>query len=271
MLLISSRKDFWSCTEVSDVDAIRDCVMENPNPSVDVPVSSDTLQERIRGKRVLLLVHGYNNDEDDVNRAYALIERKVAERLAGHYDVVVGYTWPGGNLGVSYFQAKHRAKACAPRMLRWLQTLLGAASSVDINCHSMGNLVVLRALQDLAAGANALRIRHIWSLAAAVDNESLQKGENYDAGSRLCTSVHVFHTKEDAVLNISYRAAEMDAALGYSGPENPASIIENSPHVRVINCRHRIHKHGGYKACDAFYDHLAKVLTGAPLAQYITL
>ena len=102
MLLVSSRADFWSSTNFSDEDAIGDVVLERPSASRDRDMPRAEYLKALAGRKVLLLVHGYNNTEDAVALAYARIERAVNKAFGRHYDVITGYTWPGGAIGLSY-------------------------------------------------------------------------------------------------------------------------------------------------------------------------
>jgi len=119
MYLISAREGFWSDNKLAVRDAIRevDLVGEDPSSPVDEP----TFLSEINGKKVLVLVHGYNNEPEDVHRAYATIEGQVAKLVDGAYDLVVGYIWPGGDDPLDYFSAKKRANALARRFGIWLK------------------------------------------------------------------------------------------------------------------------------------------------------
>ena len=262
--------------EISDTDQIRDVDLLNPDPSVDTPMSEGQYLAAIENRRVLILVHGYNNDEDDVNRAYSLIEGRIAAEVAGQYDAVIGYTWPGGNLHISYPLAKARGKAISPRLHIWLRKTIGRARSVDVMCHSLGNYVTLRALNELARGQPA-RVRNCYWLAAAVDNESIEKGEKYFAGTQVCDGGYVFHSIKDAVLMLAYPAGETisfglpDVALGLTGPEDVDDIMQNSPNVKVVNCKHVVDGNGKYKESAPMYRYILDELSGTPAPQFTTL
>ena len=185
----------------------------------------------IQDKKILLLVHGYNNEKYDVLRAYEIIEAKVQAILPGHYDLVLGYSWLGGDDPLDYFAAKRRASAIAPRFGIWLPKIKQAVAKLDIMTHSMGTRVMLSALQL----DGAIKIDNAFNMAAA------------------------------------YRAAEWDRALGFSGPEDIANIVEHCPHVRVANCKNVIKAHGAYKMADTVYRYIAEELSGSKTPQFITL
>ncbi len=276
MIMISSRENFWSTTEIAEADAIKEVVLLNPETGVDKDLTEAQFLQRVKNKRVLILVHGYNNDEDDVNRAYSMIENTVAAEVTGQYGIVMGYTWPGGNLRISYPAAKARAKAVSSRLAGWLRKAIAKTKSVDVMCHSLGNLVTLRALNDLSKEQSA-RVRNCYLLAAAVDNESIEKGEDYYPGTQICDKAFVFHTNKDDVLRFAYPAGEAisfhspDLALGLTGPEDVEDIINHSPNVKVVNCKHVIEGHGKYKESIPMYRYINNELTGQPATQFSTL
>jgi esterase/lipase superfamily enzyme len=280
MLMISSRRDFWSATEFADVDDTRDVVLTDANPASDTPISEAELLARVAGQRVLLLVHGYNNTEDDVSLAYARIEHAIGTMVAGKYDLVVGYTWPGGALGLSYPIARARANTAGPRVAPWLTRLARKAASLDVMSHSLGARVMLKAL-PVAPRTPARPVRNLYLFAAAVDNESIERGEEfYDATKRAETTV-VMHSKKDKTLAVLYRIGDavlpwqwfdlFDSALGYSGPEDPADIIAHSPHVKVVNGKAQDLDHGDYKDHPAVYGYMKSFLVGRRPEQFYSL
>lgn len=277
MLMISSRHQFWSCTEFSDNDDIRDVALVNPDPAADTPVTEAELLSQVAAKRVLLLVHGYNNTEDDVSLAYARIDGAVATHLAGRYDLVMGYTWPGGSIHVSYPLARARANTAGPRLASWLTRLARKAEALDVMCHSLGARVVLKALNQAPSPPGRL-LRHLFLLAAAVDNESIEKGEEFYPATRRTTRTVVMHSRHDRTLAVWFRIGDailpwqwfdlFDVALGHSGPENPAAIIAHSPHVQVVNGKAHEIDHGDYKDHPAVYGYLKEFLAGKRRGQF---
>lgn len=280
MLMVSSRHDFWSPTDFSATDDIRDVVLDNPDPATDKPMTEEEFLQAVEKKNVLVLVHGYNNTEDDVNLAYARIETAVTKHVPGKFDIVVGYTWPGGAIGISYPIARARANGAGPRLAPWLQKIARKAKSLDVMCHSLGARVVLKAL---GAGHKnpAKPLRNLYLLAAAVDNESIEKGEEFFDATRRSDRVVVMHSKKDKTLALWFRLGDailpwqwfdmFDVALGYSGPEDPSDIIGHSPHVQVVNCKARELDHGDYKDHPAVYGYLRDYLAGKRPEQFTNL
>ena len=130
MLIVSCRKDFWSPTEFSPVDEIREIDLTTGAGTV---VSQGDFLKAVAGKRLTVLVHGYNNEEFDVLKAYSFIQEQM--QLLGFlgganatYDAVVGFAWPGGAVGVSFPFARQRAEDTAPRFASLLADLRSAGS-----------------------------------------------------------------------------------------------------------------------------------------------
>lgn len=265
MLLISSRKSFWDSNELSETDEVRDVNLLDD--SLGDVITNESFLNSLENKSVLMLIHGYNNEEDDVVRAYAIIEQYVTGHIPDQYDMVIGYTWPDGDDPSDYFSAKRRAGAVSRRVSWWLSDINSKVKCLDVMTHSMGSRVALLSVQS----ANKITIRNLFTMAAAVDNESIQNNEKFHSSTKLCKSVYVFHSKNDPVLAVPYRAAELDDALGLTGPEDPADIIENSGNVKVINSKNFIKEHGSYKTCIPVYSYINNELNEKFSRQFVTL
>ena len=170
MFVVSCRKDFWSATEFSTTDEIRELDLDTGHGPVITPAA---FLEAMAHKRLTVLVHGYNNERRDILDAYRAIDAHM--RLLGFlgaasppYDALVGFAWPGGATGVSFPFARGRADDTAPRFGRLLADLRGCGATVDLNTHSLGAHVAFEALRE----ASSQVVRNAWNFASAVDNES---------------------------------------------------------------------------------------------------
>ena len=272
MLMVSCRKDFWSATDFSSADEIRSIDLAT---SVSQLVTRDHFVQQIQGKRVMVLVHGYNNEERDVVASYRTIDERM--RLLGFlgggnaaYDAVVGFAWPGGAVGVSFPFARQRAGESANRFGSLLAIIRAAGATIDLNTHSLGAHVAFEALSD----APAPTVRNAWNFASAVDNESIENGERYFEAATRCEKFYVFHSKNDPVLRVWYRVGDFfdfDTALGYSGPEDPGDIMQSSGNVRVINCKDVVHSHGGYRSTGEVWSYMSQELAKPSNVQFVTL
>jgi esterase/lipase superfamily enzyme len=254
MLLISSRRSSWEPNSFSNNEVVKNIDLTNPNdPGSDV--SDAELQAAVAGKKLHLLIHGYNNDEAAIRDSYGIIDSMMSTQgLVGPtapYDMVLGYVWPGGDLGLAYFFAKRRADKAGPRVQTLLLSVASIAASLDINTHSLGARVALQALR----GVPGKPIRNLFMLAAAVDDESIEIGEKFYSSTQACIGAYVFHSKYDPVLKVWFPLSDFDMALGLNGPEDPSAIIDHSPNVKVVNCKKVIKSHTGYKSEPKIYQY----------------
>jgi esterase/lipase superfamily enzyme len=273
MFIVSCRRDFWSTTDFSSGLDIRDLDMTGDGSGASV--TSANFLQAVAGKRVMVLVHGYNNDRLDVLDSYGTIERRM--RLlnflggaAAPYDAVIGFAWPGGSVRVSFPFARGRADESAPFLANLLGSLRGVNATIDLNTHSLGAHVAFEALRDVPANT----VRTAWNFASAVDNESVEDGERYHIAAQGCSTFYVFHSKNDPVLRVWYRIGDLfdfDTALGYSGPEDPRSIMDRSQNVRVVNCKDIVASHGGYRSAGEVWSFMAQELVAPTTAQFTTL
>ncbi len=148
--------------------------------------------------------------------------------------------------------------------------MISSCSEVDTMAHSMGCRISLMVMNDLQENAVRKNIKmRLYLMAAAVDNESIERDERYYKGSIYSDNAYIFHSKNDSVLKYGYSYNEWDRALGYSGPENPAEIYSKA---KVINCKRKINAHSGYKRTAEIYNYIGNELTGRATApQFSTL
>src|SRR5688572_11438320 len=119
MIIISCRKNFTDTVFFNKKDEIREG---------DLVISQNELVEGVRGKRILILIHGYNNEMPAVLEAYGRVVEMMglSHLLApdpGGYDMVLGYAWPGGWSSLSFPLAVIRADKAAKRFRDSVQAL----------------------------------------------------------------------------------------------------------------------------------------------------
>jgi esterase/lipase superfamily enzyme len=273
MYMVSCRREFWSATEFSPTDEVRQLDLNGNGQAPAVPPA--TLLGAMAGKRVTVLVHGYNNEQRDVLDSYRTIDERMRllgflGRASAPYDALIGFAWPGGASGVSFPFARARAEDAAPRLRQLLASLQGSGATVDINSHSLGAQVTFEALLD----ASTSIVRFAWNFASAVDNESVEMGERYYSASQRCRKFYVFHSKNDPVLRVWYRVGDFfdfDTALGYSGPEDPRAIMDHSANVTVVNCKDVVTSHGGYRSAGQVWSFMQRELAAPGNEQFVTL
>ena len=220
MYIISSRRYFSDPDRLSaSGHTIREIDFSNDSVSHSFKDFGE-FSARISGQRLLLLVHGYNNEQDEVYDAYSVIERKVQSHLNNEYDLVIGYSWPGGDTELDWWSSKRRANAVARRFRFLIHTLVASAHALDMMSHSLGARVIFKALKQASTINGNSIVRNYFCTAASVDNEVLEMGEEFHTAIDKFDGIYVFHSRKDEILYYAYRAAEFDQALGLSGPED---------------------------------------------------
>jgi esterase/lipase superfamily enzyme len=267
MFFVSSRVNLDNEDRIGSEETYWELTVENQRETRRQKVTLDTLRDFVDGKHILVLVHGYNNEFEDIVRSYDIIQAKVDRHLDDFYDAVIGYTWPGGDSAVDWFGPKRRAGTVAPRLARALMSLNAHAATIDLMSHSLGSRVALRGLEALPN--DVVRVNYL--MASAIDNESVEAGNKYhDATQRAGESV-VFHSRNDNVLRFAYTAAEWDYALGFTGPEDSGAIAAWSPTVTIANCKRVINGHGDYKSEDEVYRFISQWMNGEVDEQFVSI
>jgi esterase/lipase superfamily enzyme len=266
MYFISYRKNFWSNSDDSDHDAIRNVPLDNLSEGQDA--TEEKFNADIKDKRLLLLIHGYRNKRENVVGGYAMIDNQLrAKGILGTggraYDEVVGIAWPGGLFRISYLIAKKRASKIADSVFARLEKVVAQAKAVDVMTHSLGARVILKALQN--ADPNKKLIRNLILTAPAVDDESIQEGEKFFGATQTCRDVYVLHSDADPVLSTFFKVpllGDSDRALGERGPEKPNKVGKN---VHLIDCIKIVKEHSDYRKRLELYSFIKKVLDGQPI------
>jgi esterase/lipase superfamily enzyme len=264
MIFISSRDDF------TNPDRLRPegHLIKEINLSDDSTIRSvelNNLAEELSGKKICMLVHGYNNEHEEVREAYEIIEKNINSHLPGAYDAVIGYSWPGGNRALEWWDAKSRANAVA-RRFRMLLEQLSQQTTIDLISHSLGARVSLKALKE----ASLPLVRNYYCMAAAVDNESLEFDQEFNLALDAVDNIFVMHSVRDEVLASAYSTAELDTALGLFGPEDVRQVQASLINVFVANCKRVVTHHGGYKRSEEVFKYISESQLGRP-DKFVTL
>jgi hypothetical protein len=207
------------------------------------------------GRRVLVLVHGFNTPFALAQRHVATFVRRLEQAVPNAYDLVVGFTWPGGAAGTHYLRARRRAEAVAPHLRWWLARLAGRSRTVDVLTHSLGSYVARRALRPPAR----FGVRHVFAVAPAVPLSRLRRDADAHRPHRPYDRLYLFFSPEDGVLGHWFPVVEWDRAVGHAGPDDDALRAAMARyHVTAVRCAGLGHL--GYLTADAFYGFLARVL-----------
>jgi esterase/lipase superfamily enzyme len=243
--LMSDRASFWDADKISNHTEIA----QESNKKNRTLVSRE-----IKGKNILLLVHGYNDNAREALSTYRLINVHVSAFMDSHqpkfYDYVIGYLWPGFDEPWEYFKAQHNVSELAKKMRSHLEFLSATAAKVDVLAHSMGNLLMLEAL-DYNSDREKKIVQNYYALAPAVDDETIEKKEKYYYSTQNCEKLFVFYSKRDEVLKWSYSLAEGHRALGFEGAEHLDELPQN---VHLINCTSFVGQHSQYFTVLPIYE-----------------
>ena len=233
----------------------------------------------LKGKRVLVYVHGLKTTQSDVIESHDCIKKHISalqlnlpfysrlkslfkyiigyteqQAYSNHqpYDAIIGYSWPSFDNETHYYNAKKHAKELAPRFAKQLELISTTTQKVDVMAHSMGNLLLFETLAK--HGSHNIKIDHIYSVAAAVPHNSLNSPNIYSRVLDYCKKVFVFHSKHDYALGWPYYLAEGTAlALGLVG------TLTSSPKIKVVDTSKVIKGHSDYLTSKEFYEYLLKI------------
>lgn len=272
MIIVSARSNFDNAEVLStdghhirQVDLNGDGSSANEKdgatPSDALTINKQALIEKIAGKKILVLVHGFNNEQLEVYDAYQVINNKINQVLPHTYDYVIGYSWPGGKYGHDWWGAKSRANSVARMFRALLETLGKSALHLDLMSHSLGARVCMKALKETPVSSLA---RNYFCMAPAINNECLEANEEFVNSIPSCGRIFIFHSSHDGVLRVTYNSAEKNRALGLHGPEDQEYISHQSETIYVANCKKHVASHGGYKRSDAIYQYMKKYQTANP-------
>lgn len=214
----------------------------------------------VKGSSALVLVHGYASPIESVGASYASIEA----RARGLYDHVVGFTWPSVHVVAQWWKAVRNAEAVDRSFVHICRAL--NAAHLDVMTHSLGARVLLSGLDELPRKQPTFR--HVWLTAAAVDNEALERNEEFYAATEQIGRVFVMHSRRDNVLRLAYLGSNGDRALGLHGPEE---IAATRPNVHAVNCKRVVRSHSGYRSSAKVFGFIADVLSARDVPRRVLL
>lgn len=261
MIIISSRKNFTEAGKISRTLVIRNVDLLDPRPANRLLVENKDLLEKVTGKKVAILVHGFNNAFEALCRTYYEIENRLMS-FKIPYDEIIGYAWPGGETVLSYFAAKKRANELKKMEGNIFIEILKKAEHVDIIAHSLGCYLVLEFIKK----ANLHEINNVRLMAPAIQNIKICEDNDLYSSTKRCKGIWVFRSEDDKVLGNFFKAAEGRHALGFKGPADYNKIFKT---VKVVNCSNLQDPidHNSYKTRTEIY----KFISNYPNVNLISL
>lgn len=184
----------------------------------------DTPKGWVAGRRrVIVLVHGYNNTEKDAKESY----RDFTQHLQGYAQLLdLGqFFWPGdANLGflsaLSYpFEIKD-AKESAARLAEFFAAAQGPQGTpMELNCvcHSLGCRLLLEVLRMVHQGKvnEWPEVRWVCLMAAAVQVDMVESGGDFEPGAHLAKHRIVLYSPADKVLHYAFPIGQTAAFEGF--------------------------------------------------------
>ena len=224
-----------------------------------------TLEDIPVDKDMLLLVHGFNNDFDEVTAAYLDFDRRI--RAVGYKGNTMGFTWPSYGEWFQYFGDVAQVEYAAFGFLNFVlafRPLLGE-NKFHINTHSMGAHLLIRALAAYSR-IDAIKevvpgrflVDEMTFFAADVSNEVLEKGEDGKIAVGEANRLTSYFSYKDPILSIS-QVVNRDGRLGLAGAERPSRLPRNA---FQIDCSTLIESHSAYRDTADVMEDLAEVLSG---------
>jgi esterase/lipase superfamily enzyme len=268
MLLINTRKRNADQTftharmpkgayAVYEISEVSDGEEAQQKTLADIPTDQDTL----------LLIHGFNNDFDEVTAAYLDFETKVHD--VGWQGQVIGFTWPSYGEWFQYFGDIEQVEYASFALINFLldfRPLLGE-QKLHVNTHSMGAYLLIRALVvysrvDAIAEPvpGSLIVDEMTFFAADVSDETLETGEDGNLAVAEASRLTTYFSDNDRVLGIS-RVVHHDGRLGLTGAERPGRLPRNA---FQIDCSTLIETHSAYRDTPDVMADLVQVLEGTP-------
>lgn len=192
--------------------------------------------ERERGD-ILIFVHGYNNDSEDVRTRHEMLEANLG--AAGFKGVVVSFDWPSAGYGINYLEDRHDAKDAARQLvddgIRILSEKQAADCSINVHVlgHSTGAYIIREAFDDAddcQLPNPAWMASQVVFIAGDISAGSMSHGNSStDALYRHCTRLTNYSNHYDSVLKLSNaKRVGMAPRVGRVGlPEDAPSKTVN--------------------------------------------
>ena len=234
----------------------RYAVYEFKKASEGKEAKEKALEDIFADQPTLLLIHGFNNEFEDVTKAYLDFEKRI--RQAGFQGNVIGFTWPSYGQWYQYFGDREQVEYAAPALVKFLQKFLPrlGPNSLHTNTHSMGAYLLFRALASYPG--SSVIIDEVTCFASDVSNDVLEQGEIGFRAARKIKRLTSYFNRQDPVLGAS-AFANVDGRLGLNGADQADLLPENTFQV---DCSTLFKGHSDYRKSTDVMQDLVAVLDG---------
>ncbi len=258
-LLISLRKDFEKASKFSPEPQLKWVELNTDTASGLLSSLNEAgLATAVRGKRVLLLIHGMRTPFYRAKKYYREAVHWAGETDSPPYDMAIGLLWPGYEpggsrlqVGIAFLKANPRARKSGKKLAPLLELLAEEAQSLDVMTHSMGSKVALFALKKQDG-----KVDNLFLMAPSIGAKTLDKNRKYGfAGKSVRERAIVFYSRHDPAFQSIGRKM-----MGHRGivSKNP---LPEEKYVNV-DCSEAIRWHSAYWGSQLVFGILEGYLSG---------
>jgi esterase/lipase superfamily enzyme len=204
-------------------------------PAAEARAAFDKRVVATPGHSVLVFVHGYNTRFEEAVYRFAQVAHD-----SGADVVPVLFTWPSRGRALQYLYDRESANYSRDALEAVLREIVKdpKVQEVSILAHSMGNLVAVEALRQMAIRDRGIspKIKNIMLAAPDIDFDVFRRQlAEIDAGGKHAP-ITLFVSQDDRALSISQLVAGDEPRLGAVDALNePYKDILARAHVNVVD------------------------------------
>jgi esterase/lipase superfamily enzyme len=212
-------------------------------------------------KRIILVVHGYCNDPEDVQEAYKQIET--------HFnpieDLLVGIEWPSNGCALGYLSDRRDAAMAGKLLGKVIDDLYHEMQEnpkikvlpVHIMTHSMGGRVFAESLPEFGKF-----IINTWvAFSADVARRKLRSDQAYGQNHSRVKKAYFYHSDEDRILKYVAPLVLPVSRVGrhgLNGKNRPANFCN----VDATEIDKEMVRHNSYRKSAVLIPHALKMMKG---------
>jgi hypothetical protein len=212
---------------------------------------------------VTLFVHGFNNDfEGPVRLAASAVASVVPE------SVPMAYSWPSKDVTAKYIDDETNNTWAAEHFCDFLVNLLqrpDGPKTVNIVAHSMGNRVVVSALQFLARAKPTLNGRIGQVVFAAPDVDAATFWEAVPSMATVAQGLTIYGSHHDEALQLS-RELHGHCRAGLFGCDDGVALAANVNEIDASFFHCDLIGHGYWAASTTMLGDIAALMAGGTIA-----